>query len=108
MERPYVKLHRVLLWPQQEGCIPKWIMLSLWWDADGIIQWEVFAYIQMINTVIYSQQLNRLRAQLMSKLSALIKHREIPFHHDIAMLHVHLRNPKKITGLSWEDLPYQA
>lgn len=46
------------------GLHPKKIMLSAWWDTEGVVYWELLPLNSTINSEIYCEQLERVQGAL--------------------------------------------
>ena len=49
------------------GLSPRKVMLSVWWDWKGIVHHELLKTGQTINSIIYCQQLMRLKQAIKKK-----------------------------------------
>jgi len=70
----------------------------------GIIHYELLPYGQTLNSDLYCQQLDRLKAALLQKRPSLINRGRIVFHQDNAKLNTSLMTRRKLRELGWEDL----
>lgn len=80
------------------------VLLCVWWDWQGIIYYELLPYGQTINTVLYCQQLDRLKEAIAQKRPALANTKKIVFHHDNARPHTSISTRQKLRQLGWEVL----
>jgi histone-lysine N-methyltransferase SETMAR len=80
-------------------------MLTVWWDAKGVILWEVLPHNQTVTAQYYCNQLQRLDAQL-----ALVRprHGRVLFLHDNARPHTAKCTRDKLLQLGYEVLPHPA
>jgi histone-lysine N-methyltransferase SETMAR len=82
---------------------PKKVMLSVWWDVNGIIHWEILPNGCIINADLYCQQLDRFAQKLKGKQD------RIYYLHDNARPHVARSTCEKLLKLGWITilhLPY--
>jgi len=54
------------------GLTARKVLLCVWWNWQGIIHYELLPYGQTLNSDLYCQQLDRLKAALMQKGPSLI------------------------------------
>lgn len=108
-----VKRQRQWLSPRETGIVqpksglhPKKVLLSVWWDMDGIIYYELMKSNQTINTEVYCNQLDRLKQALAEKRPALLNRRGVLFHQDNARPHVAKATLKKLRTLEWEVMSH--
>jgi [histone H3]-lysine36 N-dimethyltransferase SETMAR len=80
------------------------VLLCVWWDWQGIIYYELLPYGQTLNSVVYCQQLDRLKAAISQKRPALANRRGVVYHHDNARPHALLVTRQKLRELGWEVL----
>ena len=66
------------------------VMLCVWWDWKGIFHYELLSLGQTINSVLYCDQLERLRQAIERKQLELINSKGVVFHHDNTLDHTHL------------------
>ena len=84
---------------------PKKQMLSVWWDFQGIIHWELLPENTTVNAELYCAQLERLRQALIKKRPG---PRKIRLLHDIAKPHTALLTRQTLEKFRWEVLPHPA
>ena len=77
-------------------------MLSLWWDANGIIYWKILPNGCTITADLYCQQLDRVAEKLKGK------HDRIYYLHDNARPHVTKSTCEKLLKLKWIIIPHPA
>lgn len=82
------------------------VMLSVWWNVDGIIHFELLPKNSTITAAFYAQQLVRVHKALVHKHPALVTRKGIVFLHDNARPHVAKLSRDKIKELGWEVLPH--
>ena len=70
------------------GLTARKVALCAWWDWQGIIHYVLLPYGQTLNSDLYYQQLDRLKAALMQKRPSLINRSQIVFHQDNARPHI--------------------
>ena len=104
--------HRGLQWldPDQvpEGTpkphrFVKKVMLCVWWNTKGIVQYEVLESGQTVNSDLYCLQLERVNQGLIRKGIDPTKTRLL---HDNARPHVSVKTQQKIEELGWRVLPH--
>jgi len=88
------------------GLHPKKVMLCVWWDTCGIIHFELLEPGQTITADLYCQQLDRLKAALITKRAAMVNRRGVILQHDNARPHAAKITQQKIRDLGWEVLPH--
>lgn len=81
----------------------KQVMLSVWWDAQGIIHFELLPDNTSITAAYYCNQLERL-SQKISLLRP--QHGKVYFLHDNARPHVAKTTRLKLLQFGWEILPH--
>lgn len=80
----------------------KKVLLSVFWDCEGIIHHEYLPNNQTITSEFYQQQLDRVKAKLAEKRPALLNRRGVLFHQDNARPHVSASTILKLNSLGWE------
>ena len=84
----------------------KKVLLSIFWDYQGIVFFELIEKGKTIDSDIYSQQLLKLNEKLIKKRPALMN-RKIPLLlHDNAKPHVSKNVQETLDDLGWEILPH--
>ena len=63
------------------------VMRCVWWDWKGIVHYELLSLGQTINSVLYCQQIERLRPAIERKRPELINKKGVIFHHNNARPH---------------------
>jgi len=86
------------------GLTGRKVHLCVWWDWQGIIHFELLPYGQTLNSDLYCQQLDRLKAALMQKRPSLVNRGRIVFHQDNARPHKSLVTRQKLRELRWKVL----
>lgn len=85
------------------GLHPKKCPLSLFWDTEGVVYWELMPQGATITGEVYSQQLDRLAEALVEKRPHRQHHL---FLHDNARPHTARLTQVKLAQLWWEVLPH--
>ena len=88
------------------GLTARKVLLCVWWDWQGILYYELLPYGQTLNSVLYCEQLDRLKLAIEQKRSALVNRGGIVFHQDNARPHTSLMTRQKFRELGWEVLMY--
>lgn len=86
------------------GLTQKKVLLSVWWDYQGIIHYELLPPGQTINSSLYCQQLVRLQQAIEKKRPSLYNRKGVVFLHDNARPHTSLMTRQKMRELGWEVL----
>jgi histone-lysine N-methyltransferase SETMAR len=82
---------------------PKKVMLSVWWDVQGVIHHELLSTNATITAASYCDQLERLK----QKLEILRpRHEKVYMLHDNARPHTAKLTRLKLLELGWEILPH--
>jgi [histone H3]-lysine36 N-dimethyltransferase SETMAR len=84
----------------------KKILLSVWWDVNVMIFFNLLPVNQTINSEIYCKHLESLNQALREKRPQLIKGDRIILQHDNARPHIAEMTRNKIRELGWEILPH--
>lgn len=79
---------------------PKKVMMSVWWNVQGIIYWELLPDGCSVTSDLYCQQLDRVAEKLKGKQD------RIYFLHDNARPHVAKSTRKKLLELGWITIPH--
>jgi histone-lysine N-methyltransferase SETMAR len=82
------------------------VMLSVWWNVDGLVHFELLPKNSTITAASYTQQLVRVHESLAQKHPALVNRKGVVFLHDNARPHVAKLTREKIKDLGWEVLPH--
>lgn len=83
-------------------------MLSIWWDRRGPIHWELLESQKTINSDVYSEQLDRLDAEIKKKRPSVANRKGVLLQHDNARPHVSMKTRQKFQELGYEVLPHPA
>ncbi|CAD7003404.1 unnamed protein product [Ceratitis capitata] len=62
------------------GLTARKVLLCVWWNWQGIIYYDLLFYGQTLNSALYCQQMDRLKAALIQKRPSLINRGQIMFH----------------------------
>ena len=81
-------------------------MLSVWWDFEGIVYFELNPRNKTINSNVYCRQLMNSDKEIKEKRPELATRKGVNFHQDNARPHTSLVTRKKLLGLGWEVMPY--
>lgn len=82
---------------------PKKVMLSVWWDTQGVVFFEFLPHNTTITAKHYSSQLERLNTKLASVRPGRDR---VLFLHDNARPHTAKMTRDKLMQLGWEVLPH--
>lgn len=82
---------------------PKKVMLSVWWDVQGVVYWELLPPNTTITAEVYCAQLENLKLELETYRPG---HGKVYFLHDNARPHVAKSTRKKLLDFGWEVLPH--
>lgn len=82
---------------------PQKRMISVWWNVDGVVYWELMPEKSTINAIKYRSQLHRMAVEI-NKMRP--RRDKIYFHHDNARPHIANIVKKKLESLNWELLPH--
>lgn len=81
----------------------KKVMLSVWWDVDGIAHFELLPPNTSITADYYCRQLESLRQKVAQTRP---QHQKISFLHDNARPHTAKSTRLKLLEMGWEILPH--
>lgn len=79
---------------------PKKVLLCCWWNAKGVIHWELMPNNNTITAQSYCAQLDAVAEKLRGK------QQKVYFLHDNARPHVASMTQQKIQSLGWTTLPH--
>ena len=82
---------------------PKKVMLSVWWDFEGIIYYELLRPNTTIDSKLYCEQLQNLKVALQANRPERRKVRRL---HDNAKPHTSKITRQKLEEFGWEVLPH--
>ena len=80
----------------------KKIMLSVWWDWEDVVFFELLPRNQTTNSDVYCRQLNKLNAAVKETRPELVNHKGVIFYDDNATQHTSLATRQKLLRLGWE------
>ena len=87
----------------------KKIMISVWWNVDGIVHFELVPNGQVVNADLYSEQLGRVYEVLKQKYPTLIRRKRALLQHDNAKPHTAKKTKEKLEEMDGlEVLPHPA
>ena len=89
---------------QRPVFIPKKVMLCIWWDWKGALNYKLLTENQTTSSNKYCSQLDHLKAALDEKCPELVNRKCKIFHQDNARPHVSLITRQKLSQLGWEVL----
>jgi histone-lysine N-methyltransferase SETMAR len=84
---------------------PKKVMLSIWWDFQGVIYYELLPPNTTVDSKLYCTQLENLKVALQAKRP---ERRKVRLLHDNARPHVSKVTRQKLEELGWELLPHPS
>ena len=82
---------------------PKKVMLSVWWDFEGIIYYELLRPNTTIDSKLYCEQLQNLKVALQANR---LERRKVRLLHDNAKPHTSKITRQKLEEFGWEVLPH--
>lgn len=88
----------------RDGLHPLKVLLCVWWDAEGIIHFELLPHNQTITAEVYCQQLCRLKSALEQKRPGLVNRRGVLFHQDNARPHTARTTCTQLQEFGWEKM----
>ena len=80
-------------------------MLSVWWDFEGIIYYELLRRNTTIDSKLYCEQLQNLKVALQANRP---ERRKVRLHHDNAKPHTSKITRQKLEEFGWEVLPHPS
>jgi histone-lysine N-methyltransferase SETMAR len=84
------------------------VLLSVWWNYEGLIYYELVPDGCMINAEVYSQQLEKMLVVLLEKYSALVNRKCVLLQQDNAHPHTvkkTLQNIEELEGIELYHIP---
>jgi histone-lysine N-methyltransferase SETMAR len=84
----------------------KKVMLSVWWNSEGIVHFEMIPNRRSITAALYCQQLDRVRESLRLSYPALVNSNQVVFLQNNAKPHTTLLTRAKLDELGWEVLSH--
>ncbi|KAG6798618.1 teneurin-m isoform X2 [Apis mellifera caucasica] len=88
------------------GIRRKKVLLSVWWDYEGIVYFELLPPNRTINSVVYIEQLTKLNNAVEEKRPELTNRKGVVFHRDDARPHASLVTRQKLLELGWDVSPH--
>ena len=88
------------------GLHPNKVLLSIWWDWQGILYFELLPSNTTVNSDAYCDQLEKLKTAVQEKRPSLANRMGVTFQHDNARPHASLKTWKKLLELNWDVLPH--
>ena len=88
------------------GIRRKKVLLSVWWDYEGIVYFELLPPNRTINSVVYIEQLTKLNDAVEEKRSELTNRKGVVFRHDDARPRASLVTRQKLSELGWDVSPH--
>ena len=82
---------------------PKKVMLSVWWDFQGIIYFELLPPNTTVDSELYCNQLQNLKVALQAKRP---ERHKVRLLHDNAKPHISKVTRQKLEELGWQVLPH--
>ena len=82
------------------------VMLSVWWDFKGIVDFELLPRNQTIKSNVCCHQLMKLDKEMKEKRPELATCKGAIFNQDNARPHTSLVTRKKLLKLGWEVMPH--
>lgn len=109
----YQNVHRKRTWSKENrpstvakpGLHPKKVLLCIWWDWKGVVNYELLPQGEMINADKYCYQFDQSKAAMAEKRPELANWREVVFHHDNARPHIELVVKQKLLQFVLGVLP---
>jgi histone-lysine N-methyltransferase SETMAR len=74
------------------------VMLSVWWDVQGVVHFELLPVNTTVDATLYCSQLDRFQAALLTKRPG---HDKVILQHDNARAHAAKKTPEKLVELGW-------
>jgi histone-lysine N-methyltransferase SETMAR len=84
----------------------KKVMLSVWWNSEGMVHFEMIPNGRSITAALYCQQLDRVQESLRLNYPALVSRNQVVFLQDNAKPHTALLTKAKLDELGWEVLSH--
>lgn len=90
----------------KRGIHEKKVMISVWWDWQGLIYFELLPSNRTINSDVYCNQIDKLNECMKLKRPSLTNRKGIVYQHDNAKPHTSLVTRQKLLDLGWDVLPH--
>jgi histone-lysine N-methyltransferase SETMAR len=84
----------------------KKVMLSVWWNSEGMVHFEMIPNGRSITAALYCQQLDRVQESLRLNYPALVNRNQVVFLQNNAKPHTALLTRAKLDELGWEVLSH--
>ncbi|GFX68701.1 mariner Mos1 transposase [Trichonephila clavipes] len=84
----------------------KKVLLSVWWDYNLFVYFELLPPNRTINSDVYIEQLTKINNAVEEKRPELTNRKGDVFHHDNARTHTSLVTRQKLLELGWDVLPH--
>ena len=83
-------------------------MLSVLWDFEAIVYFELLPRNQTINSSVYCRQLMKLDKEIKETRTELATRKCVIFHQDNARPNTSLVTRKKLLELGWKVMPHPS
>ncbi|GFV27409.1 histone-lysine N-methyltransferase SETMAR [Trichonephila clavipes] len=80
------------------------VLLCIWWDWKGIVYYELLLYGQILNSDLYSQQLDHFKLAIDQKRLELANKTGVVFHQDNVRPQISAMTLQKLWEFCWEVL----
>lgn len=81
------------------------VLLCCWWDAQGMLYWELLSGDETVTAAVYTRQLRQLAAAVREKRR---RRAEVHLLHDNARPHVASATRQQLEKLGWATVPHPA
>lgn len=88
------------------GLYPKKVMLSIWWDWQGVLYYELLPQNQTIDSTKYFSLLNKLKQAIKDNRRKFTKRNCVVFLHDNARPYASLKTYTHLLRFGWDILPH--
>ena len=88
------------------GIRRKKVLLSVWWDYEGIVYFEFLPPNRTIDSVVYIEQLTKLNNAVEEKRPELANRKGVVSYRDDTRPHTSLVTRQKLLELGWDVLPH--
>ena len=102
-KRSWKKIDKLSQTTSKPGLTANKVMLYVWCDWKEV-NYELLSLGRTINSVLYCEQLNRLRQAIERKRPELINRKDVVFYHHNARPHTFLMTRQTLRKLGWEVL----
>lgn len=91
----------------RQGRFEKKVMLSVWWNFEGVVHWELVPDGKAVNGSLYAEQLERMHGALQERYPRMIRQNRILLQQDNATPHTSRIAKQKLDELEGiEVLPH--